>query len=59
MREEQEEVKFFLKCSMETFTDWGTQLQKVADFLQRDQSKFFENMALEGERIGQMQRSIT
>lgn len=44
---------------METFTDWGTQLQKMADFLQFDQSKFFENMALEGDRIGQMQRSIT
>lgn len=24
VREDQEEVKFFLKCAMETFTDWGT-----------------------------------
>ena len=59
VRAEQEDVKFFLKCSMETFTDWGSQLQKIADFLQTDQSKFFQNIALEGERIGQMQRSIT
>ena len=54
VQEVQEEVKFFLKCSMETFTDWGTQLGKMAEFFQRDQSKFFENLALEGERIGQM-----
>lgn len=31
----------------------------MADFLRIDQSKFFENIALEGDRIGQMQRSIT
>jgi queuine/archaeosine tRNA-ribosyltransferase len=51
-KEEQEDVKFFLKCSMETFTDWGTQLQRTADFFQTDQSKFYENLSLEGERIG-------
>jgi hypothetical protein len=44
---------------METFSDWGTQLHKMADFLQTDQSKFFTLLALEGERIGQMQRNIT
>jgi len=44
---------------METFTQWGTQLQQMSEFLQRDQAKFFQNLALEGERIGQMQRAIT
>jgi len=35
-RAEQEDVKMFLKCSMETFSDWGNQLQKMADFLNTD-----------------------
>jgi hypothetical protein len=36
VRDDQEEVKFFLKCAMETFSDWGTQMEKIAEFLQRD-----------------------
>lgn len=33
-------------------------MEKMAEFLQRDQSKFFENLSLEGERIGEMKRGI-
>ena len=34
-------------------------MQSVSKYLLQDTSKFFEYVALEGERIGQMQRQIS
>ena len=52
--QEQEQVKYFYKSSMEAFSAYAAHLSTTSKFFLLDQAKFYEYIALEGERIGQM-----
>ena len=44
---------------MEAFSAYAAHLSTTSKFFLLDQAKFYEYIALEGERIGQMQRNIS
>ncbi len=52
MSQEQEQVKYFYKSSMEAFSAYAAHLSTTSKFFLLDQAKFYEYIALEGERIG-------
>lgn len=49
-------TRYFYKSSSEAFSQYAAHMQSVSKYLLQDTAKFFEYVALEGERIGQMQR---
>ena len=52
--QEKEIARIFYKSSMETFAQWATQMQAASTYLQDEQSKFFEYLSLQGQRLGEM-----
>lgn len=50
----QESIRYFYKINKETFNTWSVQMQQMSEHIKSTQTRFFENFAHQGERIGEL-----
>lgn len=50
--ENQENIRFFYKVNKEAFAAWSVQMNAMSEHLKTSQTRFFENFASQGERLG-------
>lgn len=57
--ENQENIRFFYKVNKEAFAAWSVQMNAMSEHLKTSQTRFFENFASQGERLGQLKEDLS